>query len=56
MAFTDNCDLFGAAHEHGANRVIRHIMRQRPSLFKSSSRASGRRLMTSNSDASYLAG
>ena len=33
MAFTDNCDLFGAVHEDGANRVIRHIMRQRPSLF-----------------------
>jgi hypothetical protein len=33
MAFTDNCDLFGAAHEDGVNRVIRHIMRQRPSLF-----------------------
>jgi hypothetical protein len=33
MTFTDNCDLYGAVHEHGANRVIRHIMRQRPSLF-----------------------
>ena len=33
MAFTDNCDLFGAVHEDGVNRVIRHIMRQRPSLF-----------------------
>lgn len=33
MAFTDNCDLFGAVHEDAFNRVIRHIMRQRPSLF-----------------------
>jgi hypothetical protein len=33
MAFTDNCSLFGAVHEDGVNRVIRHIMRQRPSLF-----------------------
>lgn len=33
MAFTDNCDLFLAVHEDGVNRVIRHIMRQRPSLF-----------------------
>lgn len=33
MAFTDNCDLFGAIHEQGINRVVRHIMRQRPSLF-----------------------
>jgi hypothetical protein len=33
MAFTDNCDLFAAVHEDGLNRVARHIMRQRPSLF-----------------------
>lgn len=33
MAFTDNCDLYGAVHEDGVNRVIRHIMQQRPSLF-----------------------
>jgi hypothetical protein len=33
MAFTDNCDLYGAFHEDGFNRIIRHIMRQRPSLF-----------------------
>jgi hypothetical protein len=33
MAFTDNCDLFAAVHEDGVNRVIRHFMRQRPSLF-----------------------
>lgn len=33
MAFTDNCDLFAAVHEEGVNRVVQHIMRQRPSLF-----------------------
>jgi hypothetical protein len=33
MAFTDNCSLFAAVHEEGINRVVRHIMRQRPSLF-----------------------
>jgi len=33
MPFTDHCDLYGAVHEDGVNRVIRHIMRQRPSLF-----------------------
>lgn len=33
MAFTDNCDIFGAVHEDGINLVVRHLMRQRPSLF-----------------------
>jgi hypothetical protein len=33
MAFTDNCDLFAAVNEEGVNRIIRHIMRQRPSMF-----------------------
>lgn len=33
MAFTDNCDLYGAIHEDGVNRAFRHVMRQRPSLF-----------------------
>lgn len=33
MAFTDHSDLFGSAHEEGINRVVRHVMRQRPSLF-----------------------
>ncbi len=33
MAFTDNCDIFGAVHEDGINLIVRHIMRQRPSLF-----------------------
>ncbi len=33
MPFTDLSDLFGAVHEDGINRLVRHIMRQRPSLF-----------------------
>lgn len=33
MAFTDQCDVFGAVDEEGINRVVRHLMRQRPSLF-----------------------
>lgn len=33
MAFTDHCDVFASLHEIGVNRVVRHIMRQRPSLF-----------------------
>jgi hypothetical protein len=33
MAFTNNCDLYAAVDEKGVNRAIRHIMRQRPSLF-----------------------
>jgi len=33
VAFTDNCDLFGAIHEDGINLVARHVMRKRPSLF-----------------------
>jgi hypothetical protein len=33
MAYTDNCDLYAAVHEDGVNRVIQHMMRQRPSWF-----------------------
>lgn len=33
MALTDNCDLFASFHEDGMNKIVRHIMRQRPSLF-----------------------
>jgi hypothetical protein len=33
MALTDNCDVFGAIHEAGFNRIGRHLMQQRPSLF-----------------------
>jgi hypothetical protein len=32
MAFTDNADLFASVGEDGINLVVRHIMRQRPSL------------------------
>jgi hypothetical protein len=33
MPFTDRSDIFGAVHDEGINRVVQHIMRQRPSLF-----------------------
>jgi hypothetical protein len=33
MALTASCDLYAAVHEDGVNRVIQHIMRQRPSWF-----------------------
>ena len=33
MAFTDDSDLYAAIHEEGINRVVAHVMRQRPSLF-----------------------
>ena len=33
MAFTDHGDLYGSIHEEGINLVVRHIIRQRPSLF-----------------------
>ena len=33
MAFTNHSDLFGSAHEDGIGRVVRHVMRQRPSLL-----------------------
>ena len=33
MAFTDRSDIFVAVHENGINQVVRHVMRQRPSLF-----------------------
>ncbi len=33
MAFTDLSDLYGAVNEEGINRVVRHVMRKRPSLF-----------------------
>ncbi len=33
MALTSNCSVYAAVHEDGVNRVVRHIMRQRPSLF-----------------------
>lgn len=33
MSFTDNCDIFASFHEDGFNRIISHVMSQRPSLF-----------------------
>lgn len=33
MAFTTNCDLFVSVNEAGINQIVRHVMRQRPSLF-----------------------
>lgn len=33
MAFTDHCDIFVSVHENGVNKVVRHVLRQRPSLF-----------------------
>lgn len=39
MALTDHCDVFGAVHEDGFNRIFRHIQRQRPSLFNYATRA-----------------
>jgi hypothetical protein len=33
MSLTANCDIYAAIHDAGINRVIRHLMRQRPSLF-----------------------
>lgn len=38
MPFTDRSDIFGAVHEEGINRVVEHIMRQRPSLFNYATR------------------
>nr|WKN35135.1 hypothetical protein K4G66_22420 [Tunicatimonas sp. TK19036] len=33
MALTDHSDVFASFHEDGFNRIIEHIMQQRPSLF-----------------------
>lgn len=33
VSLTDDCDLYAAIHEDGVNRILYHIMRQRPSLF-----------------------
>src|SRR5690606_34356697 len=38
MAFTDRSDVFGSVHEDGVNLVVRHVMRQRPSLFNYATR------------------
>ncbi len=33
MALTDDCDIYAAVDEEAANRIVQHVMRQRPSLF-----------------------
>ena len=33
MSFTSNSDLYVAIHDGGINRIVKHVMRQRPSLF-----------------------
>lgn len=33
MALTDHCDIYAAVDEEAANRIVHHLMRQRPSLF-----------------------
>ena len=33
MALTSNSDLYAAVHDEGINRIVKHVMRQRPSLF-----------------------
>lgn len=33
MAFTANSDFYAAVHDSGINTIVKHIMRQRPSLF-----------------------
>ncbi len=33
MAPTDHCNVFGSVHEDGFNKILHHVMRQRPSLF-----------------------
>jgi hypothetical protein len=38
MAFTDRSEIYGAVHEAGINLLLRHAMRQRPSLFNYATR------------------
>ncbi len=33
MTFTSNCDFYVAIQDAGINRAVRHVMKQRPSLF-----------------------
>jgi hypothetical protein len=33
MSFTSNSDIYAAIQDAGINRVVKHLMRQRPSLF-----------------------
>ncbi len=39
MALTSKCDLFVSVNEAGINRIVGHIMRQRPSLFNYGTKA-----------------
>ncbi len=34
MPFTDLSDLYGSVNEEGINRVVRQVMRKRPSLLR----------------------
>ena len=33
MSLTEKCDIYAAIHDAGINRVVKHLMQQRPSLF-----------------------
>ena len=33
MSLTEKCDIYAAIHDVGINRVVKHLMQQRPSLF-----------------------
>ena len=33
MSLTEKCDIYAAVHDAGINRVVKHLMQQRPSLF-----------------------
>jgi len=33
MTYTGNCDVYGAFHEDAINKVVHHVMHQRPSMF-----------------------
>jgi hypothetical protein len=33
VPFTDKSDIYFAIHDVGINRVVKHVMRQRPSIF-----------------------
>lgn len=39
MGFTDKCDIFASFHEDAFNNLLRHAMRQRPSLFNYATKA-----------------
>jgi len=33
LSLTEKCDIYAAVHDAGVNRVVKHLMQQRPSLF-----------------------